>query len=152
MRKKDRHRLITRLLSDYDIKRQEDFVSILTKEGVEVTQATISRDIKEMKLIKVPAANGGYRYSMPHKNEENLSNRLTELLKEAFLSVDQMEKFIVLKTLPGNASAAANLIEGHFNRALFSILNDDDSVLMIARTEEDAKKILQDLRERSQKR
>lgn len=151
MRKQERHRLITRLLNEHDIKRQEDFVMILADEGIKVTQATISRDIKEMKLIKVPSTNGGYRYSVPHKNEENLSERLTELLQEAFLSVDQMEKLVVLKTLPGNASAAANLIEKFFNKKLFAVLNDDDSVLMIARLEDNAKELYQEINSRSQK-
>lgn len=151
MRKQERHRLITRLLNEHDIKRQEDFVKILADEGIKVTQATISRDIKEMKLIKVPSTNGGYRYSVPHKNEENLSERLTELLQEAFLSVDQMEKLVVLKTLPGNASAAANLIEKFFNKKLFAVLNDDDSVLMIARLEDNAKELYQEISSRSQK-
>ncbi|MEO1773055.1 MULTISPECIES: arginine repressor [Enterococcus] len=151
MRKQERHRLITRLLNEHDIKRQEDFVMVLAKEDVKVTQATISRDIKEMKLIKVPSANGGYRYSVPHKNEENLSERLNELLQEAFLSADQMEKMVVLKTLPGNASAAANLIEKYFNKKLFAVLNDDDSVLMIARLEENAKELYQEISSRSQK-
>ncbi|EOH87838.1 arginine repressor [Enterococcus pallens] len=151
MRKQERHRLITRLLNEHDIKRQEDFVRVLAGEGVKVTQATISRDIKEMKLIKVPSTNGGYRYSVPLKNEENLSERLNELLQEAFLSTDQMEKMVVLKTLPGNASAAANLIEKFFNKKLFAVLNDDDSVLMIARSEDNAKELYQEISSRSQK-
>ncbi|MBO1308282.1 arginine repressor [Enterococcus sp. 669A] len=151
MRKQERHRLITRLLNENDIKRQEDFVSVLANEGVNVTQATISRDIKEMKLIKVPSVNGGYRYSVPHKNEENLSERLADLLQEAFLSADQMEKMVVLKTLPGNASAAANLIEKFFSKKLFAVLNDDDSVLMVARSEDNAKELYQEINSRSQK-
>ncbi|MDU3405526.1 MAG: ArgR family transcriptional regulator, partial [Enterococcus faecalis] len=62
MRKQDRHRLITRLLTEKNIQKQEDFVNYLQEKGVAVTQATISRDIKDMKLIKVPSAEGGYRY------------------------------------------------------------------------------------------
>lgn len=105
MRKQERHRIITQLLSEYDVKKQEDFVEILAQQGVTVTQATISRDIKEMKLIKVPAQNGGYRYSMPRKEQEDVNEKLADLLKEAVISVDQMEKFVNVKTLPGNASA-----------------------------------------------
>ena len=67
MRKKDRHRLIIRLLNEFAIEKQEDFVEILKKHGVEVTQATISRDIKELKLVKIPAADGNYRYSLPQE-------------------------------------------------------------------------------------
>ncbi|MDU6523189.1 arginine repressor [Enterococcus devriesei] len=150
MRKQERHRIITQLLNEYDVKKQEDFVMILAQQGVTVTQATISRDIKEMKLIKVPAQNGGYRYSLPKQEQEDVNEKLTDLLKEAVLSVDQMEKFINVKTLPGNASASANLLEKQFSKELFTTLNDDDSILMIARTEEDAKRIQQEIAEKSQ--
>lgn len=138
MRKKDRHRLITRLLTEYNIQKQEDFVEILKARDVDVTQATISRDIKEMKLIKVPSADGGYRYSMPAETAEDVSIKLEKLMRDAFVSVDQMEKFVVLKTLPGNASAAANLIDKCYAKELFSVINDDDTVLMITRIELDA--------------
>ena len=150
MRKQERHRIITQLLNEYDVKKQEDFVEILSQQGVTVTQATISRDIKEMKLIKVPAQNGGYRYSVPRKEQEDVNGKLTDLLKEAVVFVDQMEKFITVKTLAGNASACANLLEKQFTKILFTTLNDDDSILMIARTEEDAKHIQQDIAQKSQ--
>lgn len=65
MRKKERQRLIKQLLVSNDIQRQEDFVSLLSEQGVKVTQATVSRDIKDMQLVKVPSITGGYRYSLP---------------------------------------------------------------------------------------
>ncbi|OJG22984.1 arginine repressor [Enterococcus caccae] len=138
MRKKDRHRLITRLLADKNIQKQEDFVTCLEEKGIEVTQATISRDIKEMKLIKVPSVEGGYRYSIPAETKEDTSIKLEKLMKDAFVSVDQMDKQVVLRTIPGNAAAASNLIEKHYKEIVFAAINDDDSVLIIARTEKDA--------------
>ena len=138
MRKKDRHRLITRLLSEQDIRKQEEFVEILKSKGISVTQATISRDIKELILIKGPASEGGYRYGIPAETKEDVNTKLEKLLKDAFVAVDQMEKFVILKTLPGNASAAANLIDKRYKKELFSIINDDDNVLMITRTEDQA--------------
>ncbi|MCU7720985.1 ArgR family transcriptional regulator [Enterococcus faecium] len=130
--------MITRLLSEQDIRKQEEFVEILKSKGISVTQATISRDIKELKLIKVPASDGGYRYSIPAETNEDVNTKLEKLLKDAFVAVDQMEKFVILKTLPGNASAAANLIDKRYKKELFSIINDDDNVLMITRTEDQA--------------
>jgi transcriptional regulator of arginine metabolism len=138
MRKKDRHRLITRLLADKNIQKQEDFVTYLQEKGVEVTQATISRDIKEMKLIKVPSAEGGYRYSMPAETKEATSVKLEKLLKDAFVSIDQMEKQVILRTIPGNAAAVSTLIKRQYKEIVFAAINDDDSVLIIARTENDA--------------
>ncbi|MGX7350783.1 ArgR family transcriptional regulator [Enterococcus canis] len=141
MRKKDRHRLITRLLSEYDIQKQEDFVRILKEQGIEVTQATISRDIKEMKLVKVPGPNGSYHYSLPAETKEDVTQRLEKIMRDAFVAVDQMEKFVVLQTIPGNASAIANLIDKRFGELLFASVADDDHILMVARTEEGAEKL-----------
>ena len=143
MRKKDRHRLITRLLSEYDIQKQEEFVTYLEAQGVQVTQATISRDIKELKLIKVPSAVGGYRYSLPLESKEDVAEKLDKMLTNAFVSVDEMDKFVLLRTLPGNASAIANLIEKCFKNQLFGTLNDDDTVLMIVRTETGRQELFQ---------
>lgn len=140
MRKSERHRLLTRLLSETNIQKQEEFVSLLQNRGVEVTQATISRDIKELKLIKVPFE-GGYRYSLPAETSEDVGEKLNKLLKDAFVSVDQMEKFVILKTLPGNAAAIGNLIDRRYKNQLFAILNDDDSILMITKTEAAAREL-----------
>ena len=146
MRKKDRHRLIIRLLNEFAIEKQEDFVEILKKHGVEVTQATISRDIKELKLVKIPAADGNYRYSLPQESNEDLFNKLLRLLKTACIAIDSMDKMIMIKTIPGNASAVGNLLDKCFKEELFGLLNDDDSILMILRTEQDCATIYQKLR------
>ncbi|MGX7195605.1 arginine repressor [Enterococcus olivae] len=143
MRKKERHRLITRLLTEHDIQKQEEFVGFLEQKGVYVTQATISRDIKELKLIKVPSASGGYRYGLPLESSEDVEEKLDKLLRNAFLTVDQMDKFVILRTLPGNASAITNLIEKRYKEELFGTLNDDDNILMITRTEEGRETLFQ---------
>lgn len=143
MRKKERHRLIARLLNERDIQKQEEFVELLKERGAVVTQATISRDIKEMKLVKVPSTQGGYRYSVPKETNEDVFTKMDKMLRAAFVSVDKMDKFVILKTLPGNASALANLIDKRFTQELFGILNDDDNVLMIARTQEDAGRLFE---------
>lgn len=145
MRKQDRHRLITRLLTEKNIQKQEDFVNYLQEKGVAVTQATISRDIKDMKLIKVPSAEGGYRYSLTLETQANTSAKLAKLLKDAFVAAEQMEKYVVLRTIPGNAAACGSLIEKNYQEKLFAVINDDDSVLMIARTEEAAEKLHKEL-------
>ena len=138
MRKSERHLLIKQVIGEFTIRTQEELLAKLENYGVTATQATISRDIKELKLIKVPASDGGYRYSIPAETNEDVNTKLEKLLKDAFVAVDQMEKFVILKTLPGNASAAANLIDKRYKKELFSIINDDDNVLMITRTEDQA--------------
>lgn len=136
MKKKERHRLITRLLLEMDIQKQEQFVQVLQERGIHVTQATVSRDIKELKLVKVPSELGGYRYSLPAQNEEEQAMKLDKLLKNAFIHVKKMDKFVLLQTIPGNAVAIAPLIDRHYNDELFGILTDDDKVLMISNSQE----------------
>ena len=126
--------------------KQEEFVDYLKLQGIEVTQATISRDIKELKLIKVPSVNGGYRYSLPNESQEDVIEKLNKLLQTALVSVDQMEKFVILRTLPGNASAVGNLVDKYYQKELFSSLNDDDKVLMITWTEEKAVELAENFR------
>ena len=138
MKKKERQRLLTRFLTEHEIQKQEEFVDYLKLQGIEVTQATISRDIKELKLIKVPSVNGGYRYSLANESQEDVIEKLNKLLQTALVSVDQMEKFVILRTLPGNASAVGNLVDKYYQKELFSSLNDDDKVLIITWTEEKA--------------
>ena len=138
MKKKERQRLLTRFLSEYEIQKQEEFVEYLSAQGVEVTQATISRDIKELKLIKIPSSQGGYRYSLANESKEDVLEKLKKLLSTGLISVDQMEKYIVLRTLPGNASAIGNLVDKYYQKDLFASLNDDAKVLMITWTEEKA--------------
>ena len=146
MKKKERQRLLTRFLSEHEIQKQEEFVDYLKLQGIEVTQATISRDIKELKLIKVPSVNGGYRYSLPNESQEDVIEKLNKLLQTALVSVDQMEKFVILRTLPGNASAVGNLVDKYYQKELFSSLNDDDKVLMITWTEEKAVELAENFR------
>ncbi|MGX7329166.1 arginine repressor [uncultured Enterococcus sp.] len=146
MRKKDRHQLLTRLLSEQDIAKQEEFVAILEQRGIQVTQATISRDIKELKLIKVPAATGGYRYSLPAQNDVEVAQRMENLLKHAVRSVDKMDKFVLINTMPGNARALANLLESYYTKELFGMMTDDDTILMITKTHEARDVIYEEIR------
>lgn len=136
MKKKERHRLLTHLLVEMDIQKQEQFVEVLAERGICVTQATISRDIKELKLVKVPSSEGGYRYSLPTQNDEEQAFKLDKLLNKAYISSKKMDKFVLLRTIPGNASAVAPLIDRLYNNKLFGLLTDDDNVLMIALDEE----------------
>lgn len=146
MRKKDRHQLLTRLLSEQDIAKQEEFVEILEQRGIQVTQATISRDIKELKLVKIPSATGGYRYSLPAQNDIEIAQKLENLLKNAVKSVKRMDKFVLIKTMPGNASALSYLLDTYYAKELFGIMTDDDTILMIAKAQEARDLIYEEIR------
>src|SRR5699024_12773963 len=110
MSKAKRHIKIKELIIEKDIETQDELVSELKNLGFNVTQATVSRDIKEMHLIKIPSASGTYKYGIPTKQRFNAVEKLRRRMIEAFVSMDHAENFIVLKTLLCNASALCVLL------------------------------------------
>ncbi|GEL68156.1 arginine repressor [Marinilactibacillus psychrotolerans] len=138
MKKKERHHLLRQLVQQETIQKQEDFVEILLNRGIDITQATISRDIKEMQLIKVPSQSGGYHYSLPPEMNFNISKKISRLMKDAFVSIDTQKEFVIIKTLPGNAFALGTLIETANYEEMFGCISGDNSVLIICRSEDQA--------------
>lgn len=145
MRKQDRQRIIKRIIQENAIYRQEDFVKLLLDKGVEVTQATISRDVKEMQLIKVPTPDGSYRYSLPTTKKNNTEKKLQKVLRDAYLISDRHRDMCMLKVLPGNGPAVSSLISQMNYDEVFASLGDDDTVVLFARSNEDATTIEQRL-------
>ncbi|MFS7003279.1 arginine repressor [Carnobacterium maltaromaticum] len=134
MKKKERHQLLKELIQEHVIEKQEDFVRVLEEKGIEVTQATILRDIKELHLVKVPAQTGGYRYSLPPDIQFDTAKKLERLIKDAFVSIDYQDYFLVLKTIPGNAYALGKLIESSNFDGVFGTIAGDDTILIICRS------------------
>lgn len=140
LKKKERHQLLKKMVQQDVIRKQEDFVDKLHERGIEVTQATISRDIKELQLVKVPAQDGGYRYNLPPEMNFNISKKLSRLMKDAFVSIDTQREFVLIRTLPGNAFALGSLIETAKYSEMFGCISGDDTVLVICRDEESAER------------
>lgn len=147
MRKQSRQQLIRRLLMDYTIQRQEDFVELLKAENVDVTQATISRDIKEMQLIKVPSHDGSFKYSLPQTTEPNNNDRLQKILQDAFVSMDSMDKYLLIHTIPGNGSLLGDIVEKNYKDILFTVITNDTKVLIICLSEKNVIDLKQQLTE-----
>lgn len=146
MNRAERQHLIKQLIREHEVQRQQDFVRLLNDKGFDVTQATISRDIKAMELIKVPASHGGYRYSLPVERQMDVDKKLSRSLKDAFVSLTRQHELLFLKTLPGSAAAISSLIyQMHFSE-LFGNIGDDDSIFIVTKNETSAealqKKIL----------
>ena len=99
MNKGHRHIRIRDIISNFEIETQDQLVDSLKEAGVDVTQATVSRDIKEMHLIKVPLPDGRYKYSLPPVHKYNTEEKLHRMLTDAFVSIDGAGHFIILKTL-----------------------------------------------------
>ncbi|BAP85559.1 arginine repressor ArgR [Paucilactobacillus hokkaidonensis JCM 18461] len=134
MRKVERQQYLRSLINQNSIERQEDFVRLLTRDGIEVTQATISRDIKEMQLVKVPSDGGGYHYSLPVQKQLDTQKKLKRTLNDAFVSLDSQEKMVVVHVQPGSGPALATLISQMNLEDLFCAIGDDSTVLAICRS------------------
>src|SRR5690606_36414598 len=132
---------IRELISTKDIETQDDLVDGLKRLGINVTQATVSRDIKELQLVKVPAGNGKYKYSLPADQRYNPLEKLKRLMVDVFVKIDTTNQFIVLKTLPGNANAVGALIDHLEWQEILGTICGDDTCLIICRTKKDAQQI-----------
>ena len=106
----------------------------LPARGIKCTQATISRDIKEMHLIKEPAGQGKYRYAVSaHRTKLNFAEKLRTIFHESVVSVDAAQNLVVIKTMPGLASAAASALDGMEIASKVGTLAGDDTVLLVMR-------------------
>ncbi|WP_284140352.1 MULTISPECIES: transcriptional regulator ArgR [unclassified Virgibacillus] len=138
MSKLQRHIKIRELITENEIETQDELVDELKQLGFNVTQATVSRDIKELHLVKVPSNNGTYKYSLPADRKFNPQEKLKRLIMDAFVKIDSTSHFIILKTLPGNAQAVGALIDNLDWNEIMGTICGDDTCLMICRTEADA--------------
>ncbi|WP_112181267.1 MULTISPECIES: transcriptional regulator AhrC/ArgR [Paraliobacillus] len=136
MNKGQRHIKIRELITDNAIDTQDELVDALRGLGYNVTQATVSRDIKELHLVKVPMVDGRYKYSLPADQRFNPLEKLRRLMRDAFIRIDQAGYFLVLKTLPGNANALGALIDNLDWSEILGTICGDDTILIICKTEE----------------
>ena len=137
--KTERHRKILELISDNAVTTQEELMAMLSDAGFRVTQATVSRDIKELHLVKELTGYGTYKYAVSErKTSLNFAGRLRTIFKEGVISFDLAQNIVVLKTMPGLASAACSAIDGMEIQNLVGSLAGDDTAILILRTNEDA--------------
>lgn len=137
MNKGQRHIRIRDIISNNEIETQDDLVDFLKNAGYNVTQATVSRDIKELHLVKVPLPNGSYKYSLPADQRFNPAQKLRRALTDAFVSIDGASHFLVMKTLPGNAHSIGSLIDYLDWTEILGTICGDDTCLILCRQESD---------------
>ncbi|MFP3918691.1 transcriptional regulator ArgR [Lysinibacillus telephonicus] len=137
MNKGQRHMRIREIISNNEIETQDDLVNRLKQAGYNVTQATVSRDIKELHLVKVPLQDGRYKYSLPADQRFNPLQKLQRALSDSFVSIDGVSHFLMLKSLPGNGNAIAVLLDHLEWKEILGTLSGDDTILIICRREED---------------
>lgn len=131
--KKERQKLIKQIIESYEIEKQEDLLKYLAKEGVEATQATVSRDIREMNLIKLPIDDkkNRQRYAISLKEEMVIGDKYKRVLQEGFLLAEVAQNLLIVKTEPGMAMGVAAALDAmKFKEIIGSIAGDD--TIMIA--------------------
>ena len=138
-----RHAKILELIASKDIETQEDLADELRKSGMNVTQATVSRDIKELKLIKVLSSNGNYKYATISHTENYISNKLVNIFTHSVVNVENVGNFVVIKTLSGSASAAAEAIDSLSFEGIAGTIAGDNTIFVLTRTPEQAITITQ---------
>ncbi len=137
-----RQRKIREIIGSLEIETQEELVEALKDAGMQVTQATVSRDIKELQLIKVPLEDGRYKYSMPQDQRFNPASKLKRALLDHFVGTDYAENLVVVKCLPGTANTIASLIDGMDWPEIIGSVSGDDTTLLVCRTKEHAEHIV----------
>ena len=145
--KAERQDAIRNILNEQEIQTQEELAEALRKRGFSVTQATVSRDIREMRLIKLSRSTGGYQYGLQEGNTDLGSNeRMIRMLRECMLSVESAGQMIVIKTLSGSANTAAEALDSMDMPDILGSIAGDNTIFLVARAEERAVLIAERIR------
>lgn len=144
--KQRRQAKIVELIEKKDIETQEELAGCLIAEGFQVTQATVSRDIRELQLSKVPTLSGRQKYVLLRAPESDLSKRLVRVLKEGFESMDVAQNILVIKTVSGMAMAVAAALDAMKWEEVLGCIAGDDTIMCAIRSAEDAKEVMEKLR------
>ncbi len=141
-----RQEKILEIISKYSVETQEELIDRLYESGYEVTQATVSRDIRELKLTKVSTGHGGYRYMLPPQNETRGTMKFTSTILDAVVMVDYALNTIVIKTEPSLANPVAASIDSMHSPEILGCVAGDDTVIVISRDIDAAKEITEKLK------
>lgn len=139
--KYNRHAKILELIESYDIETQDELAEKLKELGMEVTQATISRDIKELRLVKVMTNEGKAKYAAMNSDTGVLSEKLLTILRGGYVSSDYANNILVVKTLPGMAPAVASAIDSLGWSEIVGTIAGDDTIMVVTRAERIAEEI-----------
>lgn len=141
----ERQTKILQLISEREIETQDELAQLLTEMGFIVTQATISRDIRDLRLTKVPTPEGGQKYVVMQVKESNLSEKYIRVLQDGFVGMDRALNLIVIKTLTGMAMAVAAAIDAIDFDEVVGCIAGDDTIFCAVRTEKDAINMMEKL-------
>lgn len=135
--KQKRHSRILKIIKEKDVKTQEELTELLRSDDFEVTQATVSRDIKELGLVKIPSSGGGYKYAFANRAKTESSQHLN-IFSKAVTSVESAMHTIVVKTYSGMAQAVAASLDSIMGQDILGTIAGDDTILIITESPEEA--------------
>ena len=141
MNKKIRLEKIRKFVTDYQIGTQEEIVEYLKEAGISATQATVSRDIKELGIVKIPLKNNTYIYELQKSVVKSM-----QLAANNIVHSERLGQMINLQIVPGNTLFVKSQLLEVFSEKLFSCIADDNSILMVLRTEEEAKEVFEQVK------
>lgn len=141
--KKIRHRKIVEIIEKYDVETQEELANYLKEAGFAVTQATVSRDIRELKLSKIPTGNGRQKYVVLKQDDAHMGDKYIRVLKDGFVSMDMAQNILVLKTVSGMAMAVAAAVDALRFPEVVGCIAGDDTIMMAVRTVEETKSLME---------
>lgn len=148
MMKNNRQAMILEIISQENIETQEQLLSRLQARGINSTQATISRDIKQMHLIKQPAGQGVYRYAVSdNRNRLNFAEKLRTIFRESITSIAYAQNIVVIKTMPGLASAACSALDNMELPYVVGSLAGDDTAFLLMKDTESAEAFCEEIKE-----
>ena len=149
--KVSRHAKIIELISQYDIETQEELAEYLNNAGFKVTQATVSRDIRALKMMKVTGKDGKSRYVILQELPTEMGEKYTRVLHDALLTIDQGQNILVIRTVPGMAMGVAAALDALNWEEILGSIAGDDTVMCVARTLEEASSVAERLKSILQK-
>ena len=146
--KNDRQAMILDIISQENIETQEQLLGRLYEKGIRCTQATISRDIKQMHLIKEPVGHGVYKYAVSsNRTKLNFAEKLQTIFRESITSISRAQNIVVLKTMPGLASAACSALDNMEISYMVGTLAGDDTAFLLMRDNESAESFCREIEE-----
>ncbi len=144
--KSKRHEKIIELIGRYEIGTQGELAQRLRKEGFDVAQATVCRDIRELKLTKVPGKDGRQKYELLVQGEHQMAKKYVGILREAFVSMDRAQNILVIKTVSGMAMAVGAALDNIGWKEIVGCIAGDDTVMCAIRTAEDTLSVMEELK------
>ncbi len=145
--KQKRHKKIIEIITENDIDTQDELINRLRIAGYDVTQATASRDIHDLKLVKISTENKGYKYALSSHSEMHISNKYMSIIRETIIGVDYANNTVVLRTYAGMAQAAAAAIDGMKWSEIVGTIAGDDTIFVLMRDNETAIELVAKIRQ-----